>query len=119
MTRYQHLWHVALSLTVWRMLIALVLRLVGKAVGRPLSFAQRAVSSAILTMLGEACELVRRRWRAARLARRHQLRGPCWPAAIKVLIVEDLRVVRAGPVSLRDDPLDVEAVVHVDSGGRY
>lgn len=39
MTRIQRLWRVALSLTVWWLLIACFLWLVGGAAGRPISFA--------------------------------------------------------------------------------
>ncbi|MFG2957920.1 hypothetical protein ACGF5O_29925 [Streptomyces sp. NPDC048291] len=53
-----------MSLAVWWLLLALVLWLLGKALGQPASAVQCAASAAFLVALGEAGDGVRRRWRS-------------------------------------------------------
>ncbi|WP_067019359.1 hypothetical protein [Streptomyces dysideae] len=72
----------AFSLTVWWLLLALVLWLLGKALDQPASLAQCAASSAFFVALGEAGDwLRRRRRRAGRGAGRRRASGTETPTA--------------------------------------
>jgi len=62
----------AFSLTVWWMLIAFLLWLLGRALDQPVSLGQCTASAAFFVVLGEAGDWLRRRWRAGRIAGRHQ-----------------------------------------------
>lgn len=62
----------AFSLTVWWMLTALVLWLLGRALDQPASLAQCTASSAFFVVLGEAGDWLRRRRRASRITSRRR-----------------------------------------------
>ncbi|MFF6781483.1 hypothetical protein [Streptomyces sp. NPDC012510] len=68
----RRVWRLAVSLTVWWALIALVLWLVGKALDQPATLAQCIASAAFLVAIGETGDWLRRRWRAGRLTKRRK-----------------------------------------------
>ncbi|MDX3696704.1 hypothetical protein PV726_41915 [Streptomyces europaeiscabiei] len=70
MTSRRRLRRLAVSLTVRRAPIALVLWLVGKALDRSATLAQCIASAAFLGAIGEAGDWRRRRWRSDRLTKR-------------------------------------------------
>ncbi|MGW3649423.1 hypothetical protein [Streptomyces sp. NPDC000878] len=66
----------AFSLTVWWMLLSLALWLLGRALDQPASLGQCTASAAFFVVLGETGDWLRRRWRAGRIATRHQPAPP-------------------------------------------
>ncbi|GAQ64983.1 hypothetical protein [Streptomyces scabiei] len=62
MTSRRHVRRLAVSLTVWWALIALVLWLAGQALDQPATLAQCITSAAFLVAVGEAGDWLRRRW---------------------------------------------------------
>ncbi|WP_327341550.1 hypothetical protein [Streptomyces europaeiscabiei] len=70
MTSRRRLRRLAVALTVWWALIALVLRLVGQAFDQPATLVQCIASAAFLGAIGEADDWRRRRWRADRPTKR-------------------------------------------------
>ncbi|ULR52293.1 hypothetical protein [Streptomyces deccanensis] len=70
MTSRRRVWRLAVSLTVWWALIALVLWLVGKALDQPATLTQCIASAAFLAAVGETGDWLRRRRRADRLTKR-------------------------------------------------
>ncbi|MDX3128394.1 hypothetical protein PV367_00895 [Streptomyces europaeiscabiei] len=70
MTSRRRLRRIAVSLTVRWALIALALRLVGQALDRSATLARCIAPAALLGVIGEAGDWLRRRWRADRLTKR-------------------------------------------------
>jgi hypothetical protein len=65
-------WRFVLSVTAWWVLLALALRLLGKALDQPTSLAACTASAALLVAVGEIGEGLRRRLRARQLVRRRR-----------------------------------------------
>ncbi|MFD1661288.1 hypothetical protein ACFSL4_24540 [Streptomyces caeni] len=70
MTRLARHRRLALSLTVWWLLITLALWLLGQALDQPAAPTACAASAGLLVAVGEAGDWLRRRWSAYLIERR-------------------------------------------------